>query len=301
MTPRSTTTDRAQPSVRKPVAVTQQANLDAPLRAAALLMTALILAGLFAPQAAQSASVRESFPKSASSVKGTFDHSAWDKLLARYVRRAPDGLTRVRYRAWKASAHKGLKAYLHALQSADPAKLGPDEQFAYWINLYNAKTVEVILNNYPVTSIRNISSGLFSSGPWKKKLLTVKGMALSLDDIEHGILREQWRDPRIHYAANCASVGCPDLALKAYKGSRLDAMLDAAARGYINHRRGVRVEGGSLVVSKIFSWYAGDFGNERGVLKHIRRYAGPKLARKLKTVAEISGYEYDWKLNEAAR
>jgi len=253
--------------------------------------------------AALSASVRDQFPRSAPSVTGMFDHGAWNKLLTRFVRHGPDGIKRVRYRAWKASGHGALKAYLGALQAADPARLGANEQFAFWINLYNAKTVDVILNYYPVKSIHDIdiSPGLFSKGPWKKKLVTVKGTPLSLDDIEHEILRGQWRDPRIHYAASCASVGCPDLALKAYTGARLDAMLDEAARGYINHPRGARIQNGELIASKIYRWYVGDFGGRSGVLAHIRRYAAPKLARGLKTVAGISGYEYDWSLNDAAR
>ncbi len=129
---------------------------------------------------------------------------------------------------------------------------------AYWLNLYNALTMDVILDHYPVTSIRriDISAGLFADGPCGGPLATVEGVGQSLGDIEHYVLRNIWRDPRIYYGLNCASLGCPNLGLEPYQGAGIDAMLDAAARDYVNNPRGARItEQGRLVISRIYDWF----------------------------------------------
>jgi len=173
---------------------------------------------------------------------------------------------------------------------------------AYWINLYNAPTVKVVLDNYPVDSILHItiSPGWFSTGPWGKKLVTVEGEQLSIDDVEHRILRPIWRDPRIHYVVNCASIGCPNLRRRAFTGNRVDAMLDAAARDYINDWRGAAFREGELYVSTLYKWYAVDFGGTvPKIIAHLGRYARGELAKGLAAATSIAGYRYDWDLNEA--
>jgi len=125
---------------------------------------------------------------------------------------------------------------------------------------------------------------------------------LSLDNIEHDILRKVWDDPRVHYAVNCASVGCPNLAREAYRGETLDAQLDAAARAYITSPRGISIEGGRVTASKIYSWYDEDFGNsEAGVIKHVSQYAEGEAASRLSGLSSIDDYEYDWSLNDVRR
>ena len=124
------------------------------------------------------------------------------------------------YAAVTQADRTALKTYLKDLQAVRVTTLPRRAQMPFWINLYNALTVEVILDNYPVKSIRDIKSGLFSSGPWSTELVRVEGHDLSLDDIEHEILRPIWKDKRIHYAVNCASIGCPNLAAKAYTEGR---------------------------------------------------------------------------------
>jgi len=170
---------------------------------------------------------------------------------------------------------------------------------AYWINLYNAVTVQLILDNPGVASIRDISgSGLFSAGPWDQKRISVEGQALSLNDIEHRILRPIWRDPRIHYAVNCASVGCPNLATAAYRSAGLQQALDAAARAYVNDPRGVTISNGRIRVSRIYDWFIEDFGgDEAGILRHLARYAEPGLKSRLSAASALSGTQYDWSLN----
>lgn len=243
-------------------------------------------------------------PDSAKAAEPAVDHSAFDRLLKTYVKQGVDGVNRVDYASLKRDDHATLKIYISGLQSVDPNTLGRNEQFAFFVNLYNAQTIDIVLDHYPVKSIKNISlgGGLFaaiSGGPWKAKLVKVNGVALSLDDIEHRILRKRFKDPRVHYAVNCASVGCPNLAGGAYTGTKLDAQLDAGARSYINHPRGMRFEGRTLIASSIYDWFKEDFGGtDQGAIKHARKYAGPDLATKLSTVESIGGFGYDWSLND---
>ncbi|MEO0914732.1 MAG: DUF547 domain-containing protein, partial [Pseudomonadota bacterium] len=180
-----------------------------------------------------------------------------------------------------------------------PASLTAAAAFAYWVNLYNAVTVQVVLQSYPVNSIRDIGGGLFSAGPWRTKLVRVAGQDLSLDDIEHGILRPVWGDARVHYAVNCASIGCPNLANRAYSARRLGAMLDEGARTYVNHPRGATVTGGRLIASSIYDWFKADFGgSDAGVIAHLQTYAGGALAAGLGGVSRVSDFRYDWSLND---
>jgi len=219
------------------------------------------------------------------------DHSAWNNFLTAYVSPGGDGVNRVNYNAAK-SAQSALKAYIASLTAMDPTTLTKDAAMAYWINLYNAQTVDVVLDNYPVASIRDIGGGLFSSGPWDDDAVTISGRTLSLNDIEHGILRPIWRDPRIHYAVNCASIGCPNLRTSAFEASSLNSNLDQAARDYITHPRGAEATANGLVVSSIFEWYKSDFGgNDAGVIAHLALYGGP-------AGSSIYDDRYDWSLNQ---
>lgn len=230
------------------------------------------------------------------------DHSVWDRFLNRYLITAhPSGINRLRYGDVTAKDRQELGSYIDSLQEIPVSRLNRDEQMAYWINLYNAATVKVVLDHYPVSSITKIdlSSGLFSRGPWDAKLLEVEGEEVSLNDIEHRILRPIWRDPRVHYAVNCASIGCPNLQNLAYTAANLEALLEKGAREYINHPRGVSFQGNKLVLSSIYDWFQEDFGgSEEGVLRHLRRYAAAELAGRLDGYSGRIGYAYDWSLNE---
>jgi len=229
------------------------------------------------------------------------DHGAWGRFLARYLRIEPRGANRLDYARVTAADKAGLAAYVAEMEAVAVSGLNRREQLAYWINLYNALTVKVMLDHWPVTSIRDIdiSPGLFSDGPWGKKLVVVMGEKLALDDIEHRILRPIWKDPRIHYAVNCASIGCPDLAPQPFTGDIADRMLNAAAQTYVNSPRGVRIDGdGRLVVSKIYDWFIDDFGGtEAGVLAHLAQHAGPDLKPRLAGRTAIDDYAYDWRVN----
>jgi hypothetical protein len=228
------------------------------------------------------------------------DHSAFDRLLGRYLAIDNSGVARFAYGRVTPEDREALRGYLNALAAVPVSGLSRREQLAFWINLYNALTLDVVLAHYPVRSILDIdiSPGLFARGPWGKALIEVEGEPLTLNDIEHRILRPIWNDARIHYAVNCASVGCPNLQSRAFTGATADRMLDAATRAYVNNRRGARIENGRLIVSKIYDWYQEDFGgSERGVIAHLRSYAAPPLAAAL-VIARIDHYEYDWSLND---
>jgi len=212
---------------------------------------------------------------------------------------AEDGINRFDYAAVTPADRAKLQSYLDALAARDPRTLNRPEQFAYWVNLYNALTVAVVVDYYPVKSIRKIEGGLLGLGPWNKEFITIQGQALTLNDIEHRILRPIWQDPRIHYAVNCASLGCPNLATSAYSPDKLEAQLDAAARDFINHPRGVDRSGKRLRVSSIYDWYEIDFGSDqKELLGHLAQYAEEDLAAYLGSYSGRIRYDYDWKLNQ---
>lgn len=231
------------------------------------------------------------------------DHGAWNTLLATYLRSGDDGVNRFDYGSVSATDKQALKSYLSTLAATDVLDLNRDEQYAYWVNMYNALTVDVILDHYPLDSILDISSGLFSKGPWKKKIIAVSGQELSLDDIEHRILRPIWRDPRTHYAVNCASLGCPNLQPEAFTAANTERLLEQGALEYINHPRGIAANDPAdldgLIVSSIYVWFAEDFGSEQDLVAHFRRYAGPALNTLLDQTTEIDDDRYDWQLNDA--
>ena len=230
------------------------------------------------------------------------DHSVWDRFLKKYVV-APhsSGINRVRYQAVSDEDRKSLKVYLQTLQGLPISAYNRAEQKAFWINLYNGLTVELILSRFPVASIKeiNISPGLFVKGPWGAKLLTIEGEKLSLDDIEHRILRPIWRDSRVHYAVNCASLGCPNLQPTAFTGHNAESLLEEAAKEFVNHPRGVTITNGKLRVSSIYVWFQEDFGGGEGLMEHWREYAEGPLADALLSYTGRLEHAYDWRLNGA--
>lgn len=228
------------------------------------------------------------------------DHGIWNRLLSILVVPGKDGLTLFRYDAVSRADREALNQYVASLTALPISTYNRAEQMAYWINFYNALTVKVVLDHYPVKSIRDIdiSPGFFSDGPWGNKLVMVEGEKISLNDIEHRILRPIWQDNRVHYVVNCASIGCPNLESKAYSASSLDARLDVAAKAYINSPRGVTIANGAITVSKIYDWFIADFGHdEKSVLAHLAKYAAPALRKKLSAIGKIDDVAYDWRLN----
>lgn len=267
--------------------------------AAATFILVLSPAALAAPEA-------ELWPRWAAhdpTSRASIEHGPWSRVLGAYLVRGTDGVARFDYASVTVADSRALASYVASLSDLSIGDYNRREQLAYWVNFYNALTVKLVLEHYPVPSIRNIkpSGGWFSLGPWDEALVTVEGERLSLNDIEHRILRPVWRDPRVHYALNCASVGCPNLREIAFTADNAETLLDVGAREYINDPRGVRFVDGDLVVSSIYHWFKSDFGgSDRGVIEHLRRYAAPELVAALRNVRRMGGYHYDWSLNDAA-
>ncbi|KAA5804943.1 DUF547 domain-containing protein [Alkalicaulis satelles] len=227
-------------------------------------------------------------------------HAPWDRLLDAYVTPGADGVDRFDYDALRGdeAGRAALEAYIAALEAQPVGSLARDEQFALWANLYNAVTVRLIVEESPSRSILQIRPTLFSIGPWRAERVTVEGRALSLDDIEHGIMRPQFEAALVHYAVNCASIGCPNIRNRAWRADTLAQDLDAAARAYVNHPRGVSVTQRGLVISRIYKWYEEDFGgDDAGVIAHLLRYAEPELAEAISARPRIVRHAYDWSLN----
>jgi hypothetical protein len=228
------------------------------------------------------------------------DHARWGRVLGRYLHTGKDGITLFDYAALKGDGLGELDAYLKGLEAVPVRRLTRPRQLAFWLNLYNALTVRTVARAYPVDSIRDIdiSPGLFADGPWGKPLTRVEGEALTLNDIEHRIVRPLWNDPRVHYALNCASLGCPNLAPSPYRADDLETMLESAATTFINSPRALWWDDERLWVSSIYAWFQGDFGgDDAGILAHLSRYAEPDLRRRLARVERIRDHDYDWGLN----
>jgi hypothetical protein len=243
-----------------------------------------------------------------------FDHSAWDTLLKEHVSPLRNGqATQVDY-AGLAADRGRLKQYLAGLSGVTRAEFDhwdKPAQLAFLIDAYNAFTVELILTRYPdLASIKDLGS--FLRSPWKKSFIALLGETRSLDDIEQGLIRGSGRyaEPRIHFAVNCASIGCPALRPEAYVGERLDAQLEDATRNFLADRTRNRLEANTLEVSSIFKWYRADFekgwrgaDSLAGFLLLYRQSLGldDDAASRLKSGAIGIGFlDYDWRLNAKA-
>lgn len=228
----------------------------------------------------------------------SFDHGIWNDLLAGAVGDAG----RVDY-PYLQERRESLDRYLMAVANVDLAKLERNELAAFLLNAYNAITVETILDHPTVTSIRQIS------GVWDGREHRVGRFELTLDDIEHRLLRPFFRDPRLHFAVNCASESCAPLPRWAFRGKELDRQLDQRARLFLSDARNVRIEGDTLMVSSLFDWYGDDFTAEGwrpradSIPAFIALYAAPEVAERLRSAEELDivFLEYDWALNAALR
>ena len=230
--------------------------------------------GLPTPDASQE-SVQDADP--------VLDHSVWNNLLQKHV--SKNGM--VDYKGFKSDRAK-LDNYLKMLSSQEPTKdWSNNELLAYYINLYNAYTVDLILRNYPVKSIKDISS------PWTKEFIKVGDTEISLGGIENSILRKM-NEPRIHFAINCASISCPKLLNEAYTAAKMEEQLERVTRDFINSDKN-EISENSAKLSSIFDWYKKDFKEDGSVIDYINKYSETRI----KSGAAISYKEYDWNLNEA--
>jgi Protein of unknown function, DUF547 len=222
------------------------------------------------------------------------NHAIFDSLLKKYVN--DDGY--VNYKGFLKDSVQ-FNSYLDLLSRNHPNEKnwGKEERLAYWINAYNAFTIKLICNNYPLKSIKDIKSGIpFVSDTWTISFIKIEGKTYNLNDIEHGIIRPKFNDPRIHFAVNCASKGCPPLRKEAFMASKLDAQLDEQAKNFINDGNRNKIQSANKAeLSKIFTWFAGDFKKAApSVIAFINKYSNTKLSEK----ATLDYQDYDWNLNE---
>ncbi|WP_394248751.1 DUF547 domain-containing protein [Vibrio profundi] len=222
----------------------------------------------------------------------TISHLAWQSFLDKYLITEGDN-TLVRYAEVSTNDKRALKNYIKTSAQLDPLTYSKAEQYAYWVNLYNAITIDLVLDDYPIKSITKLG-GLFSFGPWGDEVVKVNGKALTLNDIEHRILRPIWQDPRTHYAVNCASLGCPNLQPKAFTADNTNDLLESAAAEFINSDKGVSLKKGELQLSSIYDWFIEDFGTQVQLLQHLNHYRESPIRDHEKVK-----YDYDWSLNLA--
>ncbi len=229
----------------------------------------------------------------------TFDHSKFDQILKAYV----DNKGLVDYNS--IAQDKKFTEYMQSLQSAKVEEFSRDGQLAFWINAYNAVTIDKVIKKKPKKSVREtLVPGLWTS----TKFFTtqehmVANQRLSQDDIEHEILRKKYRDPRIHFAIICASMGCPQLPRMAYTAENVQVRLDEETRKYLNSPRGTRIDRAEniLHVSKLFDWFVTDFIQKSGsTLAFMRPYLNEETLSFLERDPKISYLEYNWALNAQA-
>ncbi len=222
-------------------------------------------------------------------------HAILDSLLKKHV--SSDGL--VDYASW-AKDRDRLQQYLELLVTNPPndQAWNRNDKLAYWINLYNAFTIDLILEYYPIKSIKDIGSNIqipFVNTPWDIKLIEINGKKYDLNNVEHNILRKIFDEPRIHFAINCASISCPRLRREAYTGERLERQLQEQTVEFLTDPSRNEISSDKAEISKIFQWFGGDFKKESTLAQFLDTYVPAALSEQ----TDISFKDYDWSLNEA--
>ena len=221
-------------------------------------------------------------------------HQLWNELLKAHVK--PDG--RVDYKGFIREKPK-LESYLKLLSenAPDRSKWSKNEQLAYWINVYNAFTVKLIVDFYPTKSIRDLGPRVkipLIKDVWHYKFFKIAGVDMSLDEVEHSILRKEFEEPRIHFAINCASVSCPPLLNEAFVASTLENQLARVTTTFVNDPSRNKISAQSAQLSSIFSWFKGDFTKKGTLVEFLNRYSKVKISPN----ARITFLDYNWNLNE---
>lgn len=221
-------------------------------------------------------------------------HQAFDKMLKQYV----DDAGQVNYKGFLKDS-VALNNYLRMLENNAPNKKNwsKNDELAYWINAYNAYTIKLIIKYYPVESIKDIGSKIqipFVNTPWDIEFISIGGENLSLNNIEHNILRKNYEEPRIHFAIVCASFSCPQLRNEAFEGKILEQQLTEQARQFLADNTKNKITSDRVEISKIFSWFKGDFTKNGSLVDYLNLYAPITIDKK----AKVSHMNYDWSLNE---
>lgn len=229
-------------------------------------------------------------PKAVDADAKPISHQAWTELLQKYV--DADGM--VNYQGFKDDDSK-FQTYLDLLSANPPAdNWSEEEKLAYWINTYNAFTVKVIADSYPLESIRDLHTIPGIKTIWHKAFFKIGGQPASLNQIEHEILRKEFVEPRIHVAINCASISCPILLNEAYTAAKLEDQLTAQMKAFLIQPVRNTITADAVELSKIFKWFEEDFTREGSLIEFLNQYAPVKI----NSDADIDYNDYDWSLNE---
>ena len=228
------------------------------------------------------------------SVSSPIEHGMWTTLLQKHV----DAMGNVDYRGFIRDS-VALNEYLDLLSSHHPNRKNWSEQerLAYWINAYNAFTVKLITDHYPIKSIKDIKRGIiFINTVWDIKFINIEGQEYTLNNIEHGIIRKRFKEPRMHCAINCASISCPALLNEAFEANQLEQQLTEVTRAFLADESRNKITENVVQLSKIFSWFSGDFktGGYKGVLDFVNKHTDTNVS----TDAKKSYLDYNWALNE---
>jgi len=219
-------------------------------------------------------------------------HEIWDELVREHV--TQNGV--VNYKGIMRDSVQ-FNAYLNLLSSHHPneAHWTRDERLAYWINAYNAFTVKLVLDYYPVESIKDIKKGIpLVNSVWDIKFIKIGGETYDLNNIEHGILRKEFYEPRIHFAINCASVSCPQLRNEAFSATKIESQLKAQTLYFLSDPGKNQLSVDQVKISKLFSWFKGDFTNNGSLIDFLNDHGPVRINQN----ATINYLNYDWNLNE---
>jgi hypothetical protein len=212
--------------------------------------------------------------------EAAISHSTFNTLLIKHVTK--NGV--VNYKGFK-NDHSKLKTYINTLKNNSPKpSWSRNESLTYWINLYNALTIDLLLDNYPIQSITKIDKA------WDTKILTIDSQDYTLNDIENKVIRPTFNEPRIHFAVNCGAKSCPKLLNEAFVAEKLESQLEKQTTSFINNSSQNVITASNAQISKIFEWYASDFGN---IVYFLNKYSMTKI----NTDAKIGYLEYEWALN----
>jgi len=240
-----------------------------------------------APKTESTPQVKEAEPQSTGVSIPKIDFSGvYQQVLTMYV----SSSGKVNYKGLKSADELVGQAIYHFQNNTPQDNWSRNEELAYWINAYNLFTLKLVMDNYPVKSIKDIAGGK----PWDKKFIQLDGRTLSLNDIENNIIRKNFNEPRIHFAVNCASISCPKLINKAYTKDNLNTLLTQQTKAYLSDASQNELKEKSVAISNIFDWYKVDFDKDGGVIPFLKKYSNVNI----ESGAKISYKEYNWNLNE---
>ncbi len=217
-------------------------------------------------------------------------HQPWTELLQTHV----DAKGWVSYKGFRTDSLK-LNAYLYSLSKQPPTSdWSREEKLAFWINAYNAFTVKLIVDNYPVSSIKDIKKGIpFVNSVWDIKFFEIGGDKMDLNQIEHSILRKEFNEPRIHFSIVCASISCPKLRNEAFEAQQLEQQLQEQASDFINDSTKNKIGKDELQLSSIFDWFEKDFAKETTLKEYVQKYA----KHEFEATSKVKYMDYNWNLN----